>query len=374
MNLVRRVLSIPVWVRLVSGATALLGAMSCATPNRTPACMELKEVRRFGDREVIPYNLDSIAIAAGAGVLGQIRGAMIGPDSLVYVLDRYWAKIVAFRPDGAVERVILGGEGKGPGEFETPIDITEADRGFSVLDYGLIRITEFSWSGALLAVHRLQSRPPWRHVIRGDTVWIGYSSGGPTDGPMFYRVRVTGEPLDSGPPLPEEDRPFGTGLGMATSPSGELLVTSTRPGVWYSETRGSWSRRGRPLYPSTPPPAVEQTGPQQSRVTPAQQEAAGIGLLGDSIVLQGFYSLPRPFDWHSPPARDEFRHAVAVFRIDGQHVATIYLPPGVSTGYLFSEPASGRILLDTSDPYPQVIEYRLLGCADTARSGEEREP
>lgn len=296
-------------------------------------------------------------------MLGQIRGAITGPDSLIYVLDRYWAKIVAFRPDGSVERVILGGEGEGPGEFVTPIHLTTTDEGFSVLDYQLHRVTEFSWSGDVEAIHRMQSRSPWRHLIHGDTVWIAYSSGGPSNDPIFYRLLSSGEPLDSGPPLPDEDRPFGTTVGLARGPAGAVLITSARPGVWISHAGESWSRRGHPLYPETEPPLLDRIGAQQLRLTPAQHTAAGLGVIGDSIVLQGIQWYARPFDWDDPPARDELHHAVGVFRVTGEHLATIQLPDGISSAYLYSDPASGRILLDTVDPYPQVVEYELVACS-----------
>ena len=84
-----------------------------------------EEVRRYGWVDMIG---DSAALAphvrrAGGGVLGLPGGSVQGPDATVYVVDRDWRKIVAFRPDGTVEDVLLGGEGEGPGELRLPVDL-----------------------------------------------------------------------------------------------------------------------------------------------------------------------------------------------------------------------------------------------------------
>jgi hypothetical protein len=125
---------------------------------------------------------------------------------------------------------------------------------------------------------------------------------------------------------------------------------------------GCWTRRGTPLFPEDRPPLTEQTAPNQFRVTPAQHTAGGIAAIGDSIVLQGISSLPRPFDWENPPRRDEFVSSLGIYRVDGEHLATLPLPQGVVIAFLDADQKTGRVFLPTREPGPQAIEYGLTEC------------
>jgi hypothetical protein len=339
--------------------TALLVACADATP--VARCYELKELRRLGQEERLTDAPDSTA--AMAGVLGDVRGVVAGPGDVVFVLDRSTHSIVGFRPDGSIERVIRGGEGEGPGEFRLPMHLASTEHGLSVVDYDLKRITEFDWDGKVLRLTQALTPRPWRHLIRGDTGWITYGAGGSSADPAFHMVNLTNGSVTPGPPLPVEEQAFGTSVGVDFGAGGEILINTARPGVWISYHNGNWMRRGSPLYPQDRAPLTEQTAPQQFRVTPAQHTAGGIATIGDSIVLQGITSLPRPFDWSNPPRRDEYVDAIGVFSHDGRHLATLDLPAGLVTAFLASDRESGRFFLPAREPFPQAVEYTLVQCA-----------
>lgn len=331
---------------------------ACSEPASTAACISLQEVRQLGHGELLRTGLDDRAINAGGGVLGNIRGAVPGPDGLTYVLDRYSQKIVVFDSTDSVTRIILGGEGSGPGEFRLPIHLTATASGVSVLDYELRRVTEFSPAGELLRLTTIDAPHPYRHLVRGDTVWVTHASQGP-DAPAFYRVTLGAGRVEEGPPLSPEDQPFGTAFGAALGRSGALYVTTKRPGVWMVLQNGKWLRRGSPLYPDVTPPVVERVDARNIRVAPSQRGAFEIGVIGDSLIVQATSSYPRPYDWNDPWRRDEASYALDVFSIDGEHLTTLALPPRVVPIQMYVGRESGRILLQRSDPFPQVVEYRL---------------
>jgi hypothetical protein len=149
-------------------------------------------------------------------VLGDVRGVALGPDGLVVVLDRSWQKVVWFRPDGSVQNVSLGGSGEGPGEFGIPIHMIATGRGISVLDYQLRRITHFDWVGNPASTVTVGAGRPFRHLARGDTLWLASGPAGPSSDPMIYLMigENSGRAVD-GPFLEAEDQPFGNGLGIA---------------------------------------------------------------------------------------------------------------------------------------------------------------
>ena len=341
--------------RLMQHLSFVLLLAACAEPSAIAPCLDLAEVRRYGVMD------DSESDNAAPGVLGDIRGIVPGPNGDVFVLDRSAHRVVAFDSTGAA-RVGAGRSGEGPGEFRLPMHLASTARGFSVLDHDLKRITEFDWSGRLLHVTRLESLPPpWRHIVRNDTAWVAYNQNTSGD-KLFDVVRLATGEVAAGRGLEPEDMPFGAGLGIAFTSNGELVVNTARPGVWMTQSGDSWTRRGTPRFPDDLPPREEQTGPLQSRVTPAQHTSSGLAVIGDSLILQGTFSYPRPFDWNDPPARDEGVLSLDVYRADGQHVTNLPIPLGAVTNVLTSDPVTGRIFLPVNQPYPQVVEYNLQKC------------
>jgi hypothetical protein len=330
-------------------------------PIAQASCLDLAEVNRFGHADVVPDGLDQRAVNARGGVLGDIRGVAVSPDGSVVVLDRAWQKVVSFGLDGSVERVVFGGEGEGPGEFKLPIDMARTETGVSVLDYELRRVTRFDWSGSLEGVIQVSAPRPFRHLAVGETLWVTPGGGGRSTGPVLYRLSGEGSLLDEGPAANPEDEDFGPGVGMAFAPDGAVLLTTARPGVWLAYDGGAWERRGTPLFPDDTPPVEEQVSERLIQVTPAQYAAVGIGTLGDSLVVQGIQAYPNDYR-ESRLARDAVRYLLGVFSAAGGHRSTIDLPVGVDPGYLHVDQETGRLFLQATVPFPQVVEYQLQSC------------
>jgi hypothetical protein len=166
-----------------------------------------------------------------------------------------------------------------------------------------------------------------------------------------------------GPPLDPVDQPFGHSVGLAVSTGTGVLLTTARPGVWmFRNESGTWERRGSPLFSEDLPPVEEQVQPRLTQVTPSQFTASGIGMVGDSLLVQGWMSFSRRFDWDNPPTQDEIGYSLGVFGPEGTHLATIELPAGMSSVYMHVDPTSGHIYMPASEPFPQVIEYLLAAC------------
>jgi hypothetical protein len=339
-------------------ALILIASVACSDARTdTAQCLVLEELNRFGSADAA-LSADSV----DHSILGDIRGAVRSPAGEVLVLDRFAHHIVGFDRDGTVTRVIRGGRGEGPGEFMLPMHLTATDRGMAVIDYDLRRITEFDWSGDLLRVTRSETPAPWHLILIGDTAWITYSDLGLSTSPIFIRVDLPQESIIAGPSLESEDQAYGLTVGAWRTADATLLVSTARPGVWMEFAAGATLRRGSPLYPEDAPPITEQVAPRQYRVSQSQHTASGLAVIGDSLVVQGVFSLSRPFDWNDPPRRDEGTQAVAVFDRHGRHVATLPLPPSSRTRFMSADRNTGRLFVPVAEPYPQVIEYQLLEC------------
>ncbi|MGD2045316.1 MAG: hypothetical protein PVJ80_10340 [Gemmatimonadota bacterium] len=80
---------------------------------------------------------------------GRVSSVTTGPDSTVWVADRYASLIKAFRPDGSL-RLQIGGEGQGPGEFSSVTSLAWVGRRLLALDLGNGRVAELAPDGTWL--------------------------------------------------------------------------------------------------------------------------------------------------------------------------------------------------------------------------------
>ncbi|HEX2923818.1 MAG TPA: 6-bladed beta-propeller, partial [Chloroflexota bacterium] len=89
--------------------------------------------------------------ASGSSVLVDPKGAALGSDGLLYVVDSTASKVYGFRPDGTVA-VQFGKKGNGDGEFNEPWGIAVARTGeIYVADTWNHRVQKFDRNGKLLA-------------------------------------------------------------------------------------------------------------------------------------------------------------------------------------------------------------------------------
>lgn len=106
-------------------AFALLAILATSPPG-PQQCFELRELRRCGDFELEAGALDARSRKAEGGVLSEARG-VVATSSNIYVL--HFNKVVVFDRAGLARQVILGGWGKGPGEFIISFSLcSECDR------------------------------------------------------------------------------------------------------------------------------------------------------------------------------------------------------------------------------------------------------
>ncbi len=335
------------------------GLAACAGERQRPAAYTLEEVARHGSTAVFDLEDSAAAAPSGGALLADIAGIVRTADTTLYVLDRDYKKLVAFRHDGNEPKVILGGVGDGPGEFRLPVHVTATEYGIlSVLDYEASRITYFGPEGVagIVALNRPSLR---KHAILGDSIFITRFPFGGLSDPIADIYSTSGESLGVGPPQSDIDQPFGSPAGISVVAGGGVLISTTRPGVWMELRDHTWRRVGTPLFPEMEPPHEELLSTGVTRVTPAQATAASIGQLGDSIVIQGWNMLPEPFDWEDPPEMNEYTGWLGLFSPEGDHLGSVQLPDGVSTHCMYVDNLLGRILLCATDPVPQVVEYVL---------------
>lgn len=343
-------------------ALALLGPLMIACGEGSPdsgASLALREVARYGwpDQPADTAVLRPEERLFGGGMLGRVAG-IVQADSTLYVLDGDYRKIVAFGPDGSVRRVIAGGEGEGPGEFDRAVDLALDGRGrLAALDYDLGRVSFFSRDGAFEGQMALPGSR-YRLVATGDTLWTTRLVEADEARSLGERWWPDGTQIDTLPALPAADLGYGGGILLTTCPDGRVLVRVDRPGVWFEYDAGRWTRRGAPVYPDAAPPIVERNGPMVSLI-PGQALAGPLGCLPSGEVLQRyrrFVEPPTP-DGDSLPAAEYF---LGLFARDGTPLARLPVDESRGLGAFEVSPVTGHLFLGLEDPYPVVVEYELV--------------
>jgi hypothetical protein len=124
--------------------------------------------------------------------LTTIRALEIGPDGRIYALER--REIRVFSPDGS-PLFRFGGQGDGPGEFQSTLRMDLVQGELRVWDPGLNRVTRFDLEGGLLGVESFHPKPLNHPFMRGplpfwalpDNTFIG-EYGLNQRGDDWYRV------------------------------------------------------------------------------------------------------------------------------------------------------------------------------------------
>lgn len=279
-------------------------------------------------------------------------------DSTVFILDRHWHKIVGFSPRGAVRMVLLGGEGSGPGEFRTPVDLAVGPEGrLGVLDYELQRLSFFDHRAETISVSRISVINPLRVLLPGNEVWILSSVGPGESNPMATVLDRTGRQLRV-IDLPADERPFGASLAAAVDRQQNVLLASARPGIWYVFSGDGVDVRGTPLVPELKPPVVDRAQ-GMVRVAPMLASTVGIGVAPGGVVLVLYRQYARPFSWEHPP--EDPRYRVGVFTQQGGVLGVVDVPENEGViRYFHVSSVTGNLFVDSDHPYPHVTEYRLV--------------
>jgi hypothetical protein len=145
--------------------------------------------------------------------LVQVGGLSVGSDGSIYVLDKHASSIKQFDRTGQFVRHI-GRQGEGPGEFRSLVDIgDQPNGGFSVWDYGNLRISVFDSSGVFVKGIRVPNGIYSQRAFKVDTSgnYFVKIRGGP--------VRITGGGMVSGSAYSY----------LRLTPEGQILDTLSLP-------------------------------------------------------------------------------------------------------------------------------------------------
>lgn len=349
-------------MRRLLRTTSILGALLiCGTchpdaQGPTPDAYVLREVRRFGWPEA---RTDTVSGKRDdTGVLGYVAGLARGNDSTLYVLDGQFNRIVGFQVDGTPHVVVGSRAGDGPGEFRRVSGLSLRGPRLAVLDAALARISLFALDGSLSGLIRVGSSPR-RLAWVGETLWVSPTGRPGRLRPIAIGYSETGDSVATGPE-PMEEEAFGPGYDLLGDETGRLVVTSVRPGVWYVVSTEAWHRVGEPMFPDMAPPEVRRTGPREISVGVAQAAVVGLGLMGDSLLVQRYRQFSEAPRLDQRPNFDSVRYALAIFRRSGEHLTDVPLElPSLEPNHFFMDPADGHLFVVVLEPYPQIVELAL---------------
>lgn len=345
---------------LLSATTALaLGGGACQSDSspsesRSQFDLELVEVSRYGWESLDGHRaqLGEVELQNGGAVLGDILDIVEDSSGYVYALDAAFQKIVVFKPDGGFDRLILGGLGRGPGEFLRPRSLSIGSNGdVWVYDQLASQVTRFSADGIVQRVLPVPNRM-LHIVIKGEYLYGVGSARENQKGVLV--LDTTGRVIEEVVAPTQADLLVGAGradFGAGVDESARrVLVAHESIGVWSSIDSLGVSTTGAALFPDARP--VETTGANGLiRATPLH-EIWGIGsLTGDRIAI--YYANLS----HNPRISDEGSFRLAIFRHDGTHLGSLGVP--TSRGTFHMSAVSDEILVVQEEPYPQVVRFRL---------------
>lgn len=301
------------------------------------------------------------------GVLGAVSDVETGPDDSLFVLDRDFQKIVVFGPEGSFGRLILGGYGSGPGEFNWPRSLAFTEGGdIAVIDRNNSRMTLFSRSGEYISSFRTASRD-LDLASRNDTLFVTQFYQSEDD---FSLDRYTLEGEEAGgmiSPTPEmvDLSLHGEHGVLNEAADGNLLFASPEVGIWYESSSDPFVRRGQPLFSDLEGQMVSrQRGDRSVDVRVAPAAPRGILRTSDGSTLI-IFTVTAP---ESLASGDLAAGTwMAVFNAEGVYSGKAQLF-GDSLGAVYPRLKSGsdHIYFHHWDPYPHIAEYEV----DMEMSGE----
>ena len=297
--------------------------------------------------------LDVAARKAMGGVLARPVAVAEGKDGAVYVLDGDFRKIVVYEPDGSLRRVILGGYGQGPGEFDSPRDFFVSPNGdIAVVDQSLRRLTLFDSRGAVRWSRAIRVSDPMR-IVESQGLYYVMGWHKPPRRAVFA-VDSTGAIRDSlhTPSKIEYELGDAGSLGtLALGAAGEVLFGGPSPGIWYDVRSGQ--SFGTELVANQRAGRMRLDGDLIS-FTPAV--ISRIGQWPDKATAV-YYVL------HDPRLLEQGKVAglnhLAVFSQGSSAARVLNLGEEHSHSVFAVGVRPGEFFLATNEPYPQVVRYRL---------------
>ena len=320
----------------------------------TESAYRLDPVVRFGWNEIgdsIRPLTDKERLYSGA-VLGDPGDVAVGEDGTVYVLDRAFKKIVVFSPAGEFQRLILGGAGKGPGEFGLPVSLTFGPGGdLWVWDMFLQRLSRFSPDGRLKLTAQVTVLPRMMSLVGSKTALYGARHGRDSI-PMVVELDTLGRVVRefAFPTSGDLRITGGDGLipGLGIDPQGRLLIARPEVGTWSTVTAGVESIvSGRPLFPDQA--ASEHVDPEygiRTQRIPAQP--VNMGALPDGPHLLRFLD-------NTVGDRGAFRLAI----MDSLGGVTAVLDSVGVGAALKLVPAERALYAAENAPFPRIVKFLL---------------
>lgn len=290
-----------------------------------------------------------------AGVLGNVADVAEGPDSMVYVADRDFQKIVVFSRDGAFDRLILGGYGEGPGEFIRIRSISVSDDGrLAALDEGLNRVSVFGADDELDVTFGVGAITPLQIAFVGDTIFVLDWYG--TDERAIHTFSADGDSL--GTLLDVSSRAahfseFGSVGALAQGPAGAALYATPMPGEWRTLRGRNVENHGREMFPKINGLTLHD---ERGALRRMPVNTRDIGASQDRTILLAFTHHPDPTDI-------EVRRSdlyVARFTADVELAGLAEISS--SLGAVMSREVSrlgSEIYVSATAPFPHVKRVRL---------------
>lgn len=141
------------------------------------------------------------------------RNMMVLSDGNLLLLDYSSNRYHILSPQYEILHT-FGGEGEGPGEFMSPVEINEVNGALLITDRNTLRISRYSLSGALLGSFNYRSSAAERRAIGlRDSVYVTQSDG--SDGELLFH----------------QDLRTGTGYSIGTAKSGVFSVPDIEKGA-----------------------------------------------------------------------------------------------------------------------------------------------
>jgi hypothetical protein len=294
---------------------------------------------------------------AGA-VLSHVGGIAEGPDSALYVVDRDFQKIVVFNYDASFRGLLVGGYGRGPGEFVRMRSISVSDNGqIAVLDGGLNRITVFDDQGRYRNSFVVTKGQPMSILYRDAEIWVALWQR--FREPVVQVYDSEGHHLRSHVTASDRDRHFADfgELGTLTlgQRDGEVIYLSASPGVWTTIKGDIETKHGTELFPFVNGRSVtNQVGGVTLRIDVGTRGLQMFDDLGLGLIYLEWLSDSEA----SPDHRADLKLFFPDLRPEPQ---TINLTAALGwTGYFKPSAFGPEFYVARFEPTPHIIRVRVV--------------